>query len=78
MEATEKHKREVSQGTPKLALNEVDAAHSLGLKPRTLQNWRWEGRDGPPWVRISSRCVRYLVSDLEQWARERTETSSPA
>lgn len=53
-------------------LSEREAAAVLGLKPRTLENWRQSG-DGPPFVRISSRCVRYRPADLEAWADARTE-----
>ncbi|MQA92561.1 MAG: helix-turn-helix domain-containing protein [Gemmatimonas sp.] len=51
-------------------LSERDAAAALGLTPRTLQEWRRRG-GGPPYVRISSRCLRYRVADLEEWAAER-------
>jgi predicted DNA-binding transcriptional regulator AlpA len=56
--------------TTVILIDERAAAESLGLTPRTLQHWRWRG-DGPPFVRISSRCVRYRKSDLEAWAAER-------
>lgn len=42
------------------------AARRLGLSPGTLQNWRWCGR-GPTYVRLG-RAVRYLETDLEQFA----------
>jgi hypothetical protein len=46
------------------------AARCLGLKPRTLELWRWAGR-GPQFVRVSSRCVRYRTEDLNSWLRTR-------
>ncbi len=58
-----------------LLLNESDAAKSLGLTPRTMQAWRWEGK-GPAFVRVSSRCVRYRVTDLESWAADLVQTST--
>jgi len=42
------------------------AARYLGLKPRTLELWRWAGR-GPQFVRVSSPCVRYRTEDLNTW-----------
>ena len=75
MSKNEKTQKSVTPGTPKLALNETDAAHALGLTPRTLQNWRWNGQ-GPAFVRVSSRCVRYRVEDLEKWAAARVCAST--
>ena len=60
---------------PRLLVSERDAAAMLGLSDRTLQLWRQRG-EGPPYVRISSRCVRYRVADLEDWAAERVRTST--
>ncbi len=44
--------------TTQALLNEEAAATFLGLTPRCLQNWRWQG-SGPPFLRLSSRAVRY-------------------
>jgi predicted DNA-binding transcriptional regulator AlpA len=44
-------------------LNEKAAAHALGLQPKTLTRWRWEGR-GPPHCKIGG-AVRYRVEDVE-------------
>lgn len=75
---SENKAREVTPGMPRLALNETDAAHSLGFKSRTLQEWRRTG-EGPAFLRVSSRCVRYRVEDLEAWAasRVRQNTGQP-
>jgi hypothetical protein len=56
-------------------LNERRAAATLGVEPRTMQEWRCKG-GGPPFIRVSSRCVRYRLSDLEQWVAERRATST--
>ena len=60
-------------------IDEKAAAAYLGLEPRTLQNWRQNGR-GPEFVRISSRCVRYTRARLKSFAddRARRSTSEPA
>lgn len=59
-------------------LKEKQAAEFLNLQPRTLQAWRLIG-GGPAFVRISHRCVRYRLCDLEAWieARLRENTSVP-
>ena len=58
-----------------LLIDERDAAASLGLQPRTLQEWRRRG-DGPAFVRVSSRCIRYRPEDLENWAADRVRVST--
>lgn len=58
-------------------LDERDAAEYLGgFTPRFLQARRLTG-DGPAFIRISSRAIRYRVRDLDEWveARKRTSTS---
>lgn len=56
-------------------LTEKEVAKLLGMTPRFLQARRVRG-DGPPFVRISSRAVRYRLSDLERWIRERLRIST--
>jgi prophage regulatory protein len=43
-----------------------EAADFLRVSPLTLYHWINEGR-GIPVVRLSSRCVRFRRSDLEEW-----------
>lgn len=52
---------------PRLLLTESEAAATIGLTPRFLQNRRHRG-DGPPYVQISSRCIRYEPEALRAWA----------
>ncbi len=59
----------------RMLLDERQAAEALGLTPRTLQEWRRTG-GGPPFVRVSSRCVRYRVADLETWIEARLRRST--
>ncbi|MCU0894850.1 MAG: helix-turn-helix domain-containing protein [Rhodospirillales bacterium] len=56
----------------------AEAAHILGLSPRTLEHYRIAG-GGPPYVSIGRRCVRYRRSDLIAWidSRCRRHTSDP-
>ena len=59
-------------------IDEHAAAAFLSLTIRTLQGWRYRG-DGPRYVRVSARCIRYRRADLRDWAntRLRTSTSDP-
>ena len=56
-------------------LTQAEAAERLGLSPRWMEVRRYQG-GGPPFVRVSSRCVRYRPQDLEAWAAERVRTST--
>jgi predicted DNA-binding transcriptional regulator AlpA len=56
-------------------LPEEEAAEFLGYSKRALQNWRHRG-DGPPYIRISERAVRYRRRDLIRWCEELTEQST--
>ena len=56
-------------------LDENEAAGMLGFTPRFLQARRIRG-DRPPFIRISSRAVRYRPSDLRAWLEQRTRTST--
>ena len=63
--------------TPML-LDERQAAATLGLTPRTLQSWRHRGgEDAIPFVRFSSRCIRYRIEDLQRYAAEHLSTNTP-
>ena len=59
-------------------INEKAAADFLGLKERAVQGMRQRG-DGPRYIRLSSRCVRYTRALLKAWAdaRMRSSTSDP-
>lgn len=59
----------------RLLLTEEEAAASIGFTARFLQNRRVRG-DGPRFVRISARAIRYRPEDLAAWAAERLRTST--
>lgn len=48
-------------------LKTPDAAAYLGLSPRTLEYWRFDGK-GPRYSRLG-RAVVYAVADLDEFAR---------
>ena len=59
-------------------IDEKEAADFLDLTPRSMQSMRQRGR-GPPFVRISARCVKYTRFRMKRWydARLRPSTSDP-
>lgn len=56
---------EARQGSP--YLNTKQAAHHLGLSPRTLETMR-RLRKGPPFRRHGGG-VRYHIDELDAWSR---------
>jgi hypothetical protein len=56
-------------------VDEAKAAQILDVTPRALQAWRQRG-GGPPYVSISSRCVRYRRRDLIAWIESRLKSST--
>jgi hypothetical protein len=61
--------------TQKYLLTEAEAARVLGFTPRFLQHRRYVG-EGPRFVRVSARAIRYRPEDLEAWAADRLRTST--
>lgn len=62
---------------PPTLLTTRQAAEVLGLEPRTMEEFRRKG-SGPPFIRLSSRSVRYRLDALERWLEERTFQSTAA
>ncbi len=51
-------------------LNEEQAAERLGVKVKTMQQWRHFGR-GPKYVKVG-RLVKYQPADIEAYIKSRT------
>ena len=51
-------------------LSPKNAEAYLDLKPGSLNQLRFRG-DGPPFVRVGQRLIRYKVQDLLAWAESR-------
>jgi len=51
-------------------LTEEHASRMLAVSPRTLRNWRTLGQ-GPAFVKISGRCIRYRSADIKQFIQDR-------
>ena len=58
-----------------ILLTEKEAGKILGFSIRTLQKWRIEGQ-GPPFIRVSARAIRYRREDLDQWIESCVRTST--
>ena len=58
-----------------MLVDQKRAAELLSVSESFMQARRLRG-GGPPFVRISSRCVRYDLTDLKAWADELTHGSS--
>lgn len=54
-------------GQPKL-LNEREAAEYFGVEPRTIRLWR---NKGLPFIRLTSKVVRFRQPDLNEWVAAR-------
>ena len=59
-------------------IDERVAADFLDVTPRSMQKWRQTG-EGPPFVRISSRSVKYTRFNCRGWYLDllRSSTSDP-
>lgn len=53
---------------------EGDVAKRLQLEAKTLKAWRSRGLgEGPPFITISNRCVRYDPDDVRAWEKSKTK-----
>lgn len=50
-------------------LTPKEAAEIYGLSVATLSAWR-ANKQGPPFLRIGPRLVRYRRSDFDRWVEE--------
>lgn len=63
---------------PEKLLSQTEAAAILGLLPRTLEHWRWQGK-GPAYFRVAGGRVRYDAADVRKWLdAQRVEPPLPA
>ncbi len=57
------HASALSRNTPQPKINTRQLAAHLGVSERTLANWRDTGKI--PFVRITARCLRYSLEEVE-------------
>ena len=56
---------------PDRFLTETEAGRILGVSPRTLQAWRYAGRDQTPPYHVFGKCIRYRLQAVLEWAMSR-------
>lgn len=56
----------VEDDVPQRFLRAREAAHYLGLMPKSLATYRWMGR-GPTFFKSESGSVYYSIADLDEW-----------
>jgi excisionase family DNA binding protein len=67
METTKTHADEV--------LREGQAANYLGVSRRWMQDRRIDG-NGPPFIRLTARSIRYKRNDLDTWLENHRHQST--
>jgi predicted DNA-binding transcriptional regulator AlpA len=50
----------------KKILSPKDVEAEYGYPERTLETWRHRGQ-GPAWLRVGTKSVRYYRADIEAW-----------
>lgn len=61
--------------TPVKLLTPDEAANELGLSKSYLAKLRWNG-NGPTYVRIAKRAIRYSREDLASWVNRCRQQST--
>ena len=56
----------------------AEVAEYLGVGTQTLAKMRMEDGDGPEFIRINARAIRYEWPAVHKWVAERTRTSTAA
>lgn len=54
-------------------LSPREVSERLGVAVETLNKWRC-ARKGPPFIRVSARCIRYPEDKLAAWNEARAVT----
>ena len=60
---------------PLALITEIQAAAFINVTRRCMQAWRLSG-NGPKFVRLSQRCVRYRQAELSSYADDRLQQST--
>ena len=55
-------------------LNQYQLAERWGISPRTLEQWRWQGK-GPKYLKIGGRVV-YRLQDVEHYEAQHLHANS--
>ena len=60
----------MSDGSNSDYLSETQTAKYLNISKKSLQRWRFN-RQGPPYVKLNMKTIRYRREDLDHWMKER-------
>lgn len=55
--------------------DQTELAKELGLSERSLERYRLQG-NGPRYVRVGLRLIRYREEDVEAWLNQSLRTST--
>lgn len=58
-------------------LTSEEVSEMLSISPRTLEGWRTSG-EGPKYIRIGGRAVRYRLEDIQAWVDANTHQHTAA
>ena len=64
----------MSDGSNSDYLSETQTAKYLNISKKSLQRWRFN-RQGPPYVKLNIKTIRYRREDLDHWMKERIVTT---
>lgn len=53
----------------------AEVAEFIGITPNRLAKMRMDG-DGPKFIRVNTRTIRYRWSAVEAWLEQQTHTST--
>ena len=56
----------INTSTTDALMTTDEVAVYLSLAPRTIKRWR-EDKEGPHYIRINHKCVRYRRSEVDRW-----------
>jgi predicted site-specific integrase-resolvase len=56
-------------------LTQIEAARRLGIKPTTLQNWRWRGYPHVDYVKLGHQ-IRYPENAIDSFIAAHTHTQA--
>ena len=58
--------------SPKVFMSTEELAELLDVDPSTIRRWRTlQPLQGPPFIQISDRVVKYATADVELWLSAR-------
>ena len=64
----------MSDGSNSDYLSETQTEEYLNISKKSLQLWRFN-RQGPTYMKLNAKTIRYRREDLDQWMKERIVTT---